>query len=337
MMTDGSAFAQALVDGGLTAPEVGWSLSPNLLVNGDFSQGTAGWTFFGPSCFSIDSTTPAPNGAASLEMSPATCGIFDPIAKNSLKVVSGQIYTLSGQLKTENFTGSKSSNGAMFFLLGHGRSPILNGTNDWATTTLQHLSVPAGDNSSVRLQTYGSVQTGNAWFANMSLQQEIPPLLQMFLLYPNYRGLMFSDQSQVASVDLTVTPPAGTPPGSLQIEIDAIDAVGDTVASQIFTPASNEFTGNLDMEALPPGTYQLAGKLEDSSGNIVMTQSPYTIVKLNASWRSGMKAWIDPSNLAHFIDGNPHFALGIYDTSGDRTARHTTQRSLPRSHRRRST
>ena len=58
-------LAQAVVDGGLTAPEVGWSLSPNLLVNGDFSQGTAGWTF--PStCFSLDPTTPAPNGAASL-------------------------------------------------------------------------------------------------------------------------------------------------------------------------------------------------------------------------------------------------------------------------------
>ena len=32
-----SAEAQAVVDGGLTAPEVGWSLGSNLLVNGDFS------------------------------------------------------------------------------------------------------------------------------------------------------------------------------------------------------------------------------------------------------------------------------------------------------------
>ena len=28
-----------------------------------------------------------------------------------------------------------------------------------------------------------------------------------------------------------------------------------------------------------------------------------------------MKAYIDPANLAHFIDGNPHFVLGIYDTT----------------------
>ena len=315
LMCDTPGFAQTVVDGGLTAPEVGWSLSPNLLVNGDFSQGTAGWKFSAP-CFSIDPTTPAPNGAASLEMRPAACGVFAPIAKNSLIVVSGQVYTLSGQLKTENFMGNKSWAGAMFFLLGHGRSPILNGTNDWTTATMQHLSVPAGDSSSVRLQTYGAVPTGNAWFANMSLQQEIPPTLQMFLLYPNYRGLMFSDQRQVASVDLTVTPPSGTSLANLLVEIDASDVGGNTVASQIFTPSSTDFTGTIDLSALPPGTYQLAGKLEDSVGNVLLSQSPYTIVKVDASARAGMNAWIDPANLAHFIDGNPHFVLGIYDTSG---------------------
>src|SRR5208283_4927968 len=83
------AFAQTIVDGGLTALEVGWSLSPNLLVNGDFSQGTTGWTF--PStCFAIDPTTPAPNGAASLELSnPATCSKSPAIAVNSLKIGGG--------------------------------------------------------------------------------------------------------------------------------------------------------------------------------------------------------------------------------------------------------
>ena len=28
-----------------------------------------------------------------------------------------------------------------------------------------------------------------------------------------------------------------------------------------------------------------------------------------------MKAWIDPDNLADFIDGNAHFVIGIYDTT----------------------
>ena len=47
---------RTVVDGGLTAPEFGWSLSPNLLMNGDFSQGTTGWTA-PSSCFNIDPNT----------------------------------------------------------------------------------------------------------------------------------------------------------------------------------------------------------------------------------------------------------------------------------------
>ncbi len=315
-LTCGSpALAQTVVDGGLTAPEVGWSLSPNLVANGDFSDGTVGWKNLS-TCFSIDPTTLAPNGAATLEMSPATCGNPMPIAVNSLTVSGGQAYTISGQIKTEDIVGTKSFAGAVFALSGYTRSPIINGTTDWTTATVQHLTVPSGKSSSVHLQTYGSVPTGNAWFANLSLQQEIPPGLQMFLLYPNYRGLMFSDQSQVASMDLIVTPPPGTSLGSLRVEIDAIDAGGNTVASQTFTPESTEFTGTLDMGALPLGTYQVAGLLQDSSGNVLIAQSPYAIVKLDASVRSGMKAWIDPGNFAHFIDGNAHFVLGIYDTTG---------------------
>ena len=123
------------------------------------------------------------------------------------------------------------------------------------------MSVTAGKTASFRLQTYGTIPTGNAWFANMSVQQEIPPGLQTFLLYPNYRGLMFSDQSQAASLDLLVTPPAGTSLGGLRVELDAFDADGNTVASQTFIPAAAEFTGTLDMTALPLGSYQVAGSL----------------------------------------------------------------------------
>ena len=308
------ALAQAVVDGGLTEPETGSTLSSNLLVNGDFSDGTAGWSF--PStCFSIDPTTLAPNGGSSLLFNnPVTCS-HTPIAMNSLKVGGGEAYTFSGQIKTEDFVGENSGAGAMAMLYDFTRSPIFNGTVDWTNFSLTHVTVPAGSTGSVRLQTYDQAVSGSAWFANLSLQEEVPPGLQMFLLYPNYRGLMFSDQSQVASLDLIVTPPAGTSLASLQVEIDALDAGGNIVASQIFAPTAAEFTGTLDLSALSLGTYQVVGKLEDTSGNLLMTQSAYAIVKLDASARAGMNAWIDAANLAHFGDGNPHFVLGIYDTT----------------------
>jgi hypothetical protein len=117
----------------------------------------------------------------------------------------------------------------MFDLFGYARSAVPNGTTDWTTSTMQHIAVPAGVNTSFRLQTYGAMSSGSAWFANLSLQQEILPLLQMYLLYPNYRGMMFSDQSQVASFDMTINPPAGTALSSLQVELDAVDASGKLV------------------------------------------------------------------------------------------------------------
>ena len=309
-----SAFAQSIIDGGLTAPEIGGSIGPNLLVNGNFAQAATGWSF-PATCFHIDPTTTAPNGAAAFELTnPSTC-YLPAVAVNSFDVPGGAVYRLNGQLKTKDLIGSKTTDGAIFSLFGYARSQVVRGTTNWITVTRPHITIPAGNMSAVRLQTYGSGLTGDAWFANMSLQQEIPPVLQTFLLYPNYRGLMFSDQSQVASVDLTVNPSPGTSLSTLRVELDAFDSTGHTVASQTFAPPSNEFTGTLDMSGLPLGAYKLVGKLKDQSGKLLLTQSAYKIVKLDASARSGMKAWIDPSNLAHFLDGNAHFVIGIYDTT----------------------
>jgi len=144
----------------------------------------------------------------------------------------------------------------------------------------------------------------------------MPPPLQTFLHYPNYRGLMFTDKSQLASIDLTVNPPAGMVLSNLEVELDAVDMSGTAVLSRTLTPSSSQFNATLDMGSLPPGSYQVSGKLTDTNGNVLATQSAYTIVKLDSSLRAGMKAWIDPANLAHFIDGDPHFVLGIYDTTG---------------------
>ena len=62
------ATAQTVVDGGLSAPPVPATLGPNILTDGNFANGTTGWTNLG-ACFAIDPTTLAPNGGATLEMS----------------------------------------------------------------------------------------------------------------------------------------------------------------------------------------------------------------------------------------------------------------------------
>jgi hypothetical protein len=307
------SVAQTVVDGGLSAPPVAGTLGGNILTNGNFAAGTTGWTNLG-TCFAIDPTTLALDGAATLKMSlSTTCAT--PIAVSS-KVPSGATYAFGGQIMTNGVMSSTVPNaGAYADLYFASNSPIVNGTTGWTTFLNQHIVIPATQPATnVRLQTYDPITNGDAWFANISVQQEIPPGLQTFLLYPNYRGLMFSDQSQAVSMDLIVTPPQGTTLSGLQVELDASDVSGSIVASQAF-PAAAEFTGTLDLRGLPDGTYTVVGKLEDTSANVLMAQTPYTVVKLDASLRAGMKAYIDPSNNAHFLDGNPHFVIGIYDTT----------------------
>ncbi|MGH7812565.1 MAG: choice-of-anchor D domain-containing protein [Candidatus Binataceae bacterium] len=309
------ARAQALEAGGLAAPEAGWTLGPNLLENGDFSDGTAGWTMT-PGCFSVDPSTAAPNGAASLMLAnPNTCSPYTALANNGVSAAGGNLYTIGGQIKTDNVTGPYTASGVRIDLFGAANSPALSGTDDWTTETIQHAIVAPGTKSPFRLEAYAQ-PSGTAWFANLSMQQELPPPLQMFLLYPNYRGLMFSDGSQTASFDLTVNPPAGTALSGLSVELTVIDRNGAVVASQSLSPSAQEFTGGVDMAELPDGAYQVAGTLLDASGNVLFTQSPYSIVKLDASARAGMKAWVDSGNAAHFLGGDPHFVLGIYDTTG---------------------
>ena len=231
-----------------------------------------------------------------------------------MKVSGGAQYTISGQIKTEDFLGANKDLGAMFFLFDFNRSPVVNGTTDWTSATMQHVVVPAGKTASFRLITYGPVTTGNAWFANISVQQEIPPGLQMFLLYPNYRGLMFSDQSQPASMDLIVTPPAGTTLGTCNLNSTRL-IQWQHRASHIFRPPRPNSRGPR-LGPVPDGSLQLLGNLEDTSGNVLMAQTPVRDREAGRVGARGMKAWIDPANRAHFNDGHPHFVLGIYDTTG---------------------
>ena len=168
---------------------------------------------------------------------PSTCSHLAAVAVNSLDVPGGALYRFSGQLKTKDLVSAETTDGAIFSLFGYARSQALRGTTNWITVTRPHVTIPAGITSDVRLQTYGQVLTGDAWFANMSLQQEIPPTLQTFLLYPNYRGLMFSDESQVASVDLTINPLPGTSLNTLRVELDALHSTGHTVKSQTLRAA----------------------------------------------------------------------------------------------------
>ncbi len=310
----GAGHCEGIVTGGLDAPETGNSLGPNLLVNGDLRSGLQGWTL-NPSCFSLEGS----GDSVSLRLQ-APCAVPYPTAMNTLKCPPG-LYTISAEIKTKTtVTVPNRPGGARIVLLARpaakwAMTKAVLGTNDWTTAVKEHAEVAAGSVGTFIAGTVGPV-AGTSWFRKLFLRRELPAPLETFLLYPNYRGRMFSDQSQVARVAIDVSPPADTTMAQLHVVLEVTDSRAKVLSTQrLSPPADGSTVATIDLGSLPPGQYRLQGYLEGPGDKRIFTQSRYTIVKLSSATRASMKVWIDPDNNIH-MGGRPRFVIGLYDTTG---------------------
>src|ERR1019366_3118922 len=136
--------------GGLEAPETGWSLGENLLVNGDFSKGLEGW---GTSarCFHPDSSTRAPNGKPSLKVeNPNSCGPSAKLAVNDFVAPPG-VYSIGGEIKTDLEEPKRLVVGAQMDLFTACETELVSGTTDWLEFAGKHCIVAADTNPSFLL------------------------------------------------------------------------------------------------------------------------------------------------------------------------------------------
>jgi hypothetical protein len=310
----GSGRCDGIVTGGLDVPDTGVTLGPNLLVNGDLRSGLQGW-MLSPSCFSLDGS----GDSASLRLQ-QPCAQRFPSAQNDLKCPPG-LYTISAEIKTQTtLTVPERPGGSRVRLI---ENPVnrwvptipVEGTTDWTTAVKEHAEVADGNIGSFRLETVGPV-TGTSWFRKLSVRRENPAPVETFLLYPNFRGMMFSDQSPIARVATDVNPPAGTTMAQLHVVFEVMDQSGKVLSThRLPAPAGGSTVATIDMRALALGRYRLRGYLEGPGNKRIFTQSSYTIVKASSDTRAAMKAWIDSDNIIH-MGGRPRFVIGLYDTTG---------------------
>ncbi|MGC2305416.1 hypothetical protein [Candidatus Binatus sp.] len=303
-----------ILAGGLEAPETGTTLRDNLLVNGDFSDGLQGWNATTP-CFRPDSSTRAPNGKPTLKIeNPDSCGPFTKIAVNEFVAPPG-VYSIGGEIKTPVLTESKNPVvGSQMDLFTACETELVNGSGDWQKFAGKHCVVAPGTNSPFRLAIDGNT-SGSAWFANMYVRREIPPLVQTFILYPNYRGYLFADQPQAVRAAVTLNRGPDLRSEDLTFQLEATRADTGAKTDHTYKSPADDFTATLDFAALPAGVYQVRAKLLGPNGDVLFEQPPYRVVKVDSKAGDLLKAWIDDRNLAHFGDGAPHFVIGIYDTS----------------------
>ena len=314
--------------GGLEAPETGTTLSGNLLVNGDFSAGLQGWNT-GTHCFRPDSSTRAPNGKPTLKIEdPDSCGPFTKTAINQFVAPPG-IYSIGGEIKTTELTESKApvvESQMDFDLFTACETELVNRGSDWQEFAGKHCVVEPGTDSPFRLAIDGKT-SGSAWFANMYVRREIPPLVQIFMLYPNYRGYLFADQPNEVRAAVKLNRGPGMQRKDLIFQLEAMTDSGSKTDHNYKSPA-DDFTATLDFSSMPAGVYQVRARLLDKNGTVLFEQSPYRVVKPDSKPGVLLKAWIDDRNRAHFGDGSAHFVIGIYDTSGYSNSPQAYTRSL---------
>lgn len=306
--------------GGLTSfPSV--SLGPNLLLNPSFDQigpdgKPIGWSDYG---FAADSATHR-TGTGSHRITDSNTLLYSASASQTLNLSKG-VYDLSGWVKLSNMAGT-IGDGVRICLsappdwpwtLARVCSDIIKGTSDWQQLTLSKVAIPQDTPAAVSLETYNKPD-GTAWFDDMQLQREQYPV-QAFMLYPNYRGMLFDDQSQTARFQLSVDPPAGTAFADYQVKGTVKDETTGAQVAQSTFPAAASGVAQFDFSSLPVGrTYLVVFSLVNTVGGTGVYDYPaYRIAKVAGLQRQSMTFSFDDQN-RFLIRGTPAFLLGVYDS-----------------------
>jgi hypothetical protein len=243
-----------------------------------------------------------------------------PSAEQTLTLEPG-LYTVEGWVRTQDVATTDPRSGVRLCLDARPSgnwwrcTEVARGTTDWTRLRVAGIPVPERGRYKVWLGAYGAPD-GMAWFERVSLTAARPPPLDVYLLYPNFRGMLFDDRSPTVRAAIGVAAPGGRVRLSLLEE-----ASGQARATREYAAAPS-LTAELDAAGLAHGRYLLRTELLDARGTVTARYADYRIVKLPARARARLPVWYDERNVVHFA-GTPTFVLGLYTTSGYSTTRST--------------
>ena len=190
----GSSSVSAQVQGGLTAlPQV--KLGSNALANGGFETiGSPPVNWNGGSNWNVDQIVKK-SGTYSWRR-----GTGAPTATQKVKLRKGT-YKLSAWIKTEAL-GSATAGVRLQLDLRPGvnfwyKTGVISGTADWTLHELKNIVLTEDREVTVKLENFAN-PSGTAWFDDVKLEEQQPEPVNAFLLYPNYRGILFTDKQLVS-------------------------------------------------------------------------------------------------------------------------------------------
>jgi len=300
--------------GGLTAypsPVLG----SDLLLNPGFESGTSSW---GPNNgFTIDSAV-GHSGSASISLVNAT-QVQYTAEIDQLVAVSAGTYRFGGWVKLNGVGTNTAGSGVRMCLYDPnwivlGCSAVLSGTADWAYYEVDSIVIPQSMTARLALQAY-AVPNGTAWFDDLILLQEGQPL-SVFMKYPNYRGILFSDQSQISQFDISVNVPSGA---GLLSDYVLTGQVTDEVTSSTVATVTHAAVGHevvsLDLTGQDPThTYLATFVISRSNPSATYTYPAYRVSMAPGSSKASWAVSVDSQN-RFLLHGVPQFLLGVYDNS----------------------
>jgi hypothetical protein len=300
----GAALARAesptVLVGGLTAPAAVMA-GPDRLANGGFEAGAAAWS--GGPGWSVDRHV-AHTGGVSYRREAGS-----PTATTSVELGPG-VYRFSAWVKTREL-----ADGLRLRLdwrpSAHRwvTAEIARGTADWRRYELTDVVIQEAATVTVKLEADEGT-AGTAWFDDVKLEEQPMPPLQTFLLYPNFRGVMFDDARSMLTFDLQVTPPAGDIERYSVRGVLRDEATGQVLSARAYS-ARAAFVAELDGSGMRLDTAYRAtfALVDDTSGDVVHTSPAYRVSRAPASARRSLPVAIDRHNRV-LVDGMPRFVLG---------------------------
>ncbi|HJZ88622.1 MAG TPA: hypothetical protein VKN99_25790 [Polyangia bacterium] len=313
------ATSGALTAGGLAGWPTGGGSGPELAQNGGFenpgpSAMPAAWT--GDSTFARD-TTQMHSGAASLRMQNAQSDPLTPLATQTVALHAGT-YRLSGWVKTQALGASRSGSGVRLNLDFRPTynewltTEVISGTTDWTSYERPNIVVPQDRTATLTLEGYAHPD-GTAWFDDVQLAEQLPSPLDVFLLYPNYRGMMFEDQPGTIRLDVTVTPPGGNF-AAYTVTARLTDTQTHAVVAMRDYPAAPHLTAELSGCGMTTGrTYVATAALAPTGGQPLYEAPGYRLTRVPAAARASMNVTFDDKGRI-LLHGTPRFILGVYDS-----------------------
>jgi len=191
----------------------------------------------------------------------------------TLNVQPGQTLHFSAWIKTENLTATDAKPTASLYLEtgAGGMYPMgISGTTGWTKVSGTYTVPPEINTVSLGLR-FLKGSTGKAWFDDVEVRAEIPPLLQSFLLKPAYRGLIKTGDNSPWKVLTQVRPDQNSNPADhLTTKATLQDAAGKVLLEKQFSIPLQQGDQTLTINPptkLAPGNYQLtlASYLADGS------------------------------------------------------------------------